>query len=96
MNNEKRAEVLRQAWIGDAVLALFVRRWILAETGRIDGERSARMTSNQFLTSLGQADEVEAQIGRLYEREGLASAFQWIEERLVPMFVRQESKRQKR
>ena len=62
----------------------------------IGGERSARMTSNRFLNSLGQPDEVEAQIGRVYEAEGLESAFQWIEERLLPMFLRQEDNRRKR
>ena len=87
---------MRQAWIGDAVLTLFARRWILAETGAIDGERSARMTSNQFLNSVGQPDEVEAEIGRVYESQGLDAAFQWIEGRLLPMFQRQEEKRRRR
>ena len=78
------------------MLTLFARRWILAETGAIDGERSVRMTSNRFLNSLGQPDEVEAQIGRVYEGEGLEAAFQWIETRLLPMFKRQEGNRKKR
>lgn len=96
MNTENKARILRQAWVGDAVLTLFARRWILAETGMIDGERSVRMTSNRFLNSLGQPDEVEAQIGRVYETEGLEAAFIWIEQRLLPMFQRQEEKRRRR
>ena len=96
MNTEFRARTLREAWIGDAVLTLFARRWILTETGVIDGERSVRMTSNQFLNSFGQPDEVEAQIGRVYEAEGLEAAFEWIETQLLPMFLRQEENRKKR
>lgn len=96
MSTDHRARTLREAWIGDAVLTLFARRWILAETGAIDGERSVRMTSNQFLNSFGQPDEVEAQIGRVYETEGLEAAFEWIETQLLPMFLRQEENRKKR
>lgn len=96
MNAGRRAEVLREAWIGDAVLALYARRWILSQTGAIDGQCAARMTSNQFLNTVGAADEVEARIGRLYESEGLEAAFRWIEAQLMPMFLRQESNREKR
>lgn len=96
VNSENRAIILRQAWIGDAVLTLFARRWILSETGSIDGERSVRMTSNRFLNSLGQPDEVEAQIGRIYEADGLQAAFTWIEAQLLPMFKRQEGNRRKK
>jgi dsRNA-specific ribonuclease len=96
VNSENRAILLRQAWIGDAVLTLFARRWILSETGSIDGECSTRMTSNRFLNSLGQPDEVEARIGRIYESEGLDAAFAWIEANLLPMFKRQEGNRRKR
>ena len=96
MNQENRAKVLREAWLGDAVLTLFARRWILSETGAIDGEQSVRMTSNQFLNSLGQPDEVEARIGRVYESEGIDAAFKWIEDQLLPMFRKQETNRRKR
>ena len=95
VNSELRARTLRQAWIGDAVLTLFARRWILADTGAIDGERAARLTSNQFLNSIGQPDEVEARIGRVYQSEGLEAAFQWIETQLLPMFLRQQENRRK-
>lgn len=96
MNNGKRAAILRDAWIGDAVLTLWARRRILAETGAIDGDCAARLTSNQFLSTLGQADEVEARIGRLYAAEGLDAAFAWIDAEIRPLFDRQEANRRKR
>lgn len=82
-----------QAWVGDAVLSLFARRWLLARDGRMDGERLVRMTSNQFLSALGNPTSVEAEIGRIYERDGLEVAFAWMEAELIPLFEKQESKR---
>jgi hypothetical protein len=91
-----RKEILEDAWIGDAVLALFARLRILRRDGTKDNEKFIRMTSNRFLAVSGDPSEVEAEIGRLYEREGLEAAFQLIEERLMPMFERQEENRRKR
>lgn len=92
--NQDPIEVERQqAWIGDAVLALFARQWILAEKGRMDGEMLARMTSNQFLSQFGNPTSVEAGVGRLYQREGMEAAFADLEERLLPLFRQQERKR---
>jgi dsRNA-specific ribonuclease len=95
-NNNRRARLLREAWVGDAVLTLWARRWILASTGAIDGERSVRMTSNQFLSAVGNPDEVEAEIGRIYEAQGMEAATAWIEGKLLPMFRRQEENRSRR
>ncbi len=89
-------KTLEEAWIGDAVLTLYVREKILREDGRVDGEKSARMTSNQFLAALGEPSGVEAEIGRAYAEGGLAAAFGWIEGRLLPLFARQEENRRKR
>jgi len=87
----------RAAWTGDAVLSLFARRFILDYTdGYMDGEMLTRMTSNQFLAAFGNPTRVEAEIGRLYESEGLDAAFAHLEERLVPLFKKQEAKRNKR
>ena len=86
----------RQAWIGDAVLSLFARQWILREKGRMDGEMLARMTSNQFLSQIGNPTGIEAGIGRRYEEEGLEAAFEDLEKTLVPLFQKQERKREKR
>lgn len=85
-----------QAWIGDAVLSLFARRWLLARDGKMDGERLVRLTSNQFLSALGNPTSVEAKIGRVYEREGLDAAYAWMEAEMIPLFEKQEGKRARR
>ena len=82
-----------EAWIGDAVLALYARLKILREDGAIDGPKSIRMSSNQFLAAFGEPTAVEAAIGRVYERSGLAAAFTHIESKLMPLFTKQEEKR---
>lgn len=88
-----RDQILKEAWIGDAVLSLFARLKILCEDGKVDGEKCARITSNQFLSAFGEPSNVEAQIGRVYEKEGLDAAFAWIEAQLLPLFDRQEQNR---
>lgn len=90
-----RAEILKQAWIGDAVLALYVRERILREKDAIDGELCERMSSNRFLSAFGDPSGVEAEIGRVYAAGGLAAAFAHIEAKLMPVFERQLQKRQK-
>jgi dsRNA-specific ribonuclease len=82
-----------QAWIGDAVLALYARLRILREQGEVDGPTAVRMSSNQFLSAWGDPTEVEAEIGRAYAEQGLDAAFRLIEGKLMPVFDRQESKR---
>lgn len=82
-----------QAWIGDAVLALYARLRILREDGEVNGPKAARMSSNQFLSALGDPTEVEAEIGRAYAAFGLEGAFRFIDLKLMPMFDRQESNR---
>jgi len=85
--------VRQQAWIGDTVLDLYARTYILREQGEMDGEMLARMTSNQFLSALGNPTGVEAEIGRVYQAQGLEAGFAWIEENLLPLFKKQERKR---
>jgi dsRNA-specific ribonuclease len=85
--------ILEEAWVGDAVLALYARRRILAGDGAIDGGKAARMSSNQFLSSYAEPSHTEAEIGRIYEARGLDAAFDWIEQHLMPLFDRQEDKR---
>lgn len=87
------AETRNAAWIGDAVLSLYVRDWILREHGVMDGARLTAFTSNQFLSAFGNPTEVEADIGIAYEKDGLAAAFALIEERLLPVFLAQERRR---
>ena len=85
-----------EAWIGDAVLGLFVREWILTRAGRMDAELFALLTSNHFLSRLGQPTAVEAEIGRRYRSDGPMVARQWIEEKLLPVFERTLNRRQGR
>jgi hypothetical protein len=86
-------EKLREeAWIGDAVLSLFARDWLLTRTGRETSlaQRTALFelfVSNQFLSSFGEPTRVEAEIGRLYESHGLSAAFAFIEEKLLTRFL---------
>jgi dsRNA-specific ribonuclease len=79
-----------EAWVGDAVLALFMRRLILKEQGKMDGEMFIRCTSNDFLRNIGNPTSVEALIGRIYEDQGLKAAFDWMEYQLLPVFRQQE------
>ena len=88
-----RERILQEAWIGDAVLSLYARSKILRESGRVEGQRLVLMTSNQFLSALGEPSEVEAELGRAYRDHGLESAFAWIEERIIPLFNKQEANR---
>lgn len=79
-----------EAWIGDAVLALYVREWLLAHEGSLDGQAFIRFTSNDFLRLQGNPTSVEAQIGRIYQENGLQTGFDWIEENLLPRFLNRE------
>ena len=84
-----------KAWVGDAVLALWAREWILRQTDVPVADRAAvfkAMTSNQFLSALGQPTQVEADIGIVYEKDGLQAAFDYMEERLLPVFKKQRRK----
>ena len=97
MKGAKKDEARRReqelAWIGDTILDLFARTWILKERGSVCGETLRRMTSNQFLTCIGNPTTVEAKIGILYRDGGMECAFAWIEAELLPIFEKQERKR---
>lgn len=77
------------AWIGDAVLALFARGFVLRERNAMDGEWFTRLTSNEFLSAFGNPTRVEASIGKLYQEEGIDAAFAWMEATLLPVFRKQ-------
>ncbi|BDS08356.1 hypothetical protein NT6N_33960 [Oceaniferula spumae] len=85
-----------EAWVGDAVLALYMRELILKEDGAMDGEKFIRCTSNDFLRNIGNATSVEALIGRIYQEQGLQAAFEWMEFQLLPVFRKQEKNHQLR
>lgn len=97
MANSTQSELIDQlrqdAWVGDAVLELYVRSHILRLHGKVDAEMKTRFTCNQFLNCLGNPTQVEADIGIIYQREGLDTAFAWIRENLEPLFIKQEAKR---
>lgn len=90
--------VRAKAWVGDAVLALYVREWILEfNHGRMDGELFMELTSNKFLRLVGNATAVEAEIGVAFQTGGLSAAYAWIGQRLRPrMEQRLHSLRSKR
>lgn len=91
---EKRTK----AWIGDAVLALFARSWILKQSDISKEERAEvfiRMTSNKFLSALGEPTAMEASIGMVYESEGLDAAFKYIESKFLPTFFKQQKNQAK-
>jgi hypothetical protein len=83
------------AWTGDAVLALWAREHILRTLGRLDTETFLRLTANASLQSIGRPTRVEAEFGLVYQRQGLAAAFAYIEARLLPVFERQEARRRR-
>ncbi|MCB1208716.1 MAG: hypothetical protein KDK97_05295 [Verrucomicrobiales bacterium] len=87
-------ETLRaDAWLGDAVLELYVRSMILHQQGNVDAEMKQRFTCNQFLNCFGNPTKVEADIGIIYRDKGLEAAFDHIRTRLQPLFEKQESNR---
>lgn len=83
------------AWLGDAVLLLYARGRILREESTVDNAACVRMTSNQFLASVGEPTRVEAEIGRIYLDSGWTEAVRWIETWLMPLFAKQEENMQK-
>ncbi|MGB0154451.1 MAG: ribonuclease III domain-containing protein [Verrucomicrobiales bacterium] len=81
------------AWVGDTILDLYARTWILENNGTVCGEMLRSMTSNQFLACFGNPTSVEARIGKLYREEGMDAAFAWIEAELMPLFEKQRKNR---
>jgi len=86
-------EERESAWVGDAVLALFAREWVLRERNSMDGEWFTRLTSNDFLSAFGNPTRVEASIGKVYREQGLAAAFNFIETEMVPLFRKRIAKK---
>lgn len=82
-------ELRDRAWIGDAVLALYARQWLLEQPDHPLFTRQQlfiRFTSNDFLKAIGEPTAVEASIGKVYESKGLEAAFSHIETTLQPLF----------
>ena len=89
LKDEQLRKEREAAWVGDAVLALFAREYVLRERNAMDGEWFTRLTSNDFLSAFGNPTRVEASIGKLYLESGLAAAFAWMDAELVPLFRKQ-------
>jgi len=86
------------AWLGDAVLALWARQWLLDSPppSRLTRqELFLRLTTNEFLQGLGDPTAVEARIGRIYRQEGLSGAFDWLETAVKPLFLNQLNKHER-
>jgi dsRNA-specific ribonuclease len=84
--SKREVEGLRQeAWIGDAVLELYVREHILKQDASRNDTRRISLVRNSFLNQIGQPTRVEAEIGRRYQEGGLEAAYAWIEEHLGPL-----------
>jgi len=92
--SEKKIDPLKQeraeAWVGDAVLGLYVREMILREDGELAGEKFSRFTSNDLLSNIGNPTSVEAEIGRVYEDKGLQAGFDHIEAKILPIMLKRE------
>lgn len=91
--------VQERSWIGDAILALIAREWILAKGDLTFGERSElyrNLTSNHFLSTFGHPAKVEAELGNAYLEGGLDAARALFAEKFLPVFQKQELNRKKR
>lgn len=90
MTRNEALKIEREAaWIGDAVLALFARQFVLSERGCMDGIWFTHLTSNEFLSAFGNPTSVEAAIGNIYRSEGLEAAHAHIEREFLPLFRKQ-------
>jgi dsRNA-specific ribonuclease len=86
------------AWVGDAVLALIAREWILDQQDILERDRTecfVSLTSNQFLSQFGEPTTIEASIGKRYQNDGLQSTRVWFESELVPVFKKSRTNRMK-
>jgi len=81
-----------EAWIGDAVLSLYLRQLLLESQvvpASVRTEVFKYFSSNAFLNSFGRPTAMEAEIGSIYLEDGLESAFQFIELKYLPVMKRQ-------
>jgi dsRNA-specific ribonuclease len=98
MSQSKENQIRQErekAWIGDAVLCLFARKFVLRERDCMDAEWFTHLTSNGFLSALGNPTSVEAKIGGIYAEHGLEAAFAWMDENLIPLFRKQIARKKK-
>ncbi len=90
VSREEQVRMEREkAWVGDAVLALYARKFVLQERGCMDAVWFTALTSNDFLSAFGNPTSVEANIGGIYNEQGLEAAFAWMDETLIPVYRKQ-------
>lgn len=77
-----------EAWLGDAVLALLTRSWLLKTFGTADGDLQGLITSNHFLSRFGHPTAVEAALGRLWRDHGYAATEIEFREKFLPEMIR--------
>lgn len=77
-------QLRKEAWVGDAILALYVREWILERFNELNGSLFKEFTSNEFLRRTGKPTAVEASIGRAFKEGGLEAGYAWIAQNLHP------------
>ncbi len=82
-----------EAWLGDAVLCLFARQYVLRTAGAMDHGEFAALTSNSFLRAFGPPTRVESRIGQVYQKQGLDAAFSFIEKEFLPLYLKQRKNR---
>jgi len=82
-----------EAWIGDAVLCLFARQYILRTTGTMDPGEFTALTCNAFLSAFGPPTTMESRIGQIYQEQGLEAAFAHIEKKFLPLYLKQKKNR---
>ena len=85
--------VREQAWLGDAVLSLFAREYLLRTTRTMDPTEFTALTSNTFLSALGPPTTIEAHIGQIYQTQGLPAAYHHIQTTLLPLYLKQKRNR---
>jgi dsRNA-specific ribonuclease len=82
-----------EAWIGDAVLSLFARQYLLRVHGSMDPGEFTALTCNTFLSAFGPPTRVESRIGQIYQAQGLEAAFLHIEQEFLPLYLKQRKNR---
>lgn len=79
---ESESNLRDDAWTGDAVLSLYLRSLLLqnkVEPAGLRTEVFKYFSSNAFLNSFGRPTAMEAEIGAIYQSEGISAAFSFIE-----------------
>lgn len=89
---ESESSLRDDAWIGDAVLSIYLRSLLLqnnVEPASLRSEIFKYFSSNAFLNSFGRPTAMEAEIGIVYRESGLDAAFAFIEKKYFAVIKKQ-------